>query len=72
MFAPKGVPKAIVEQLNDALVAALGDDIVRARLLELGADIPQEDQRTPQALADRVKKEVDRWSTIIRAVGMEL
>jgi tripartite-type tricarboxylate transporter receptor subunit TctC len=72
MFAPKGVPKTIVEKLNDALVAALGDDIVRARLLELGADIPQEDQRTPQALADRVKKEVDRWSSIIRAVCMEL
>jgi tripartite-type tricarboxylate transporter receptor subunit TctC len=72
MFAPKGVPKTIVEKLNDALVAALGDDIVRARLLELGADIPQEDQRTPQALADRVKIEVDRWSAIIRAVGMEL
>lgn len=72
MFAPKGVPKAAVEKLNDALVAALGDDIVRARLLELGANIPQGDQRTPQALSDLVKKEIDRWTSVIQAVGMEL
>ena len=69
LFAPKGTPKAIVEKLNDAIGRALDDDTVRGRLLELGADIPQGDQRTPQALADLVRNEVDRWTPIVKAAG---
>ncbi len=69
MFAPKGVPKAVVDKLNDAIGRALGDDAVRESLLNLGVDIPQADQRTPQALANLVKHEVERWSSVIKAAG---
>ncbi|MGE0573073.1 MAG: tripartite tricarboxylate transporter substrate-binding protein [Reyranella sp.] len=69
LFAPKGTPKAIVEKLNDAVGRALDDDTVRGRLLELGADMPQGDQRTSQALADLVRNEVDRWTSVVKAAG---
>jgi putative tricarboxylic transport membrane protein len=72
MFAPRGVPKTAVEKLNDALVGALEGETVRENLLDLGANIPQGNQRTPQALADLVRNEVDRWTAIIRAAGVDV
>ncbi len=72
LFAPKGVPKPIVEKLNDALVRTLDDEGVRDSLLDLGASVPQGDQRTPQALADLMRSEVDRWTAIIKAAGIDV
>src|SRR3954471_914147 len=66
MFAPKGTPKAAVDKLNDALVKALDDETVRKRLLDLGSDIPDKAGRTPQALAELVKREVDRWTPLMK------
>lgn len=66
MFAPKGTPKAVVDKLNDALVKALDDESVRKRLLDLGSDIPNKEGRTPQALANLVKSEVDRWTPLMK------
>ena len=70
MFAPRGVPKTAVEKLNDALVRALEGETVRENLLDLGANIPQGNQGTPQALADLVRNEVDRWTSIVKAGGI--
>ena len=64
--------EAIVEKLNDALVRALESETVRENLLDLGASIPEGDQRTPQALADLVKKEVARWTSVVKAAGFDL
>jgi tripartite-type tricarboxylate transporter receptor subunit TctC len=72
MFVPRGVPKTAVEKLNDALVRALEGETVRENLLDLGASIPQGDQRTPQALADLVRSEVDHWTAIIKAAGVDI
>ena len=67
LFAPKGTPKPVLDKLNAAVVAALDDENVRKRLLELGSVIPTKQQRTPQELASLVKKEIDRWSKVIKA-----
>ncbi len=71
MFAPKGTPKAIVDKLNAAIVKALDDENVRKRLLDLGSDIPDAAGRTPEALGAFVKAEVDKWTPIIKAAGVE-
>ena len=70
LFAPKGTPKPILDKLNAAAVQALDDETVRKRLLELGSDIPTKDRRTPQALAQLVKSEIERWSPVIKAAGV--
>jgi tripartite-type tricarboxylate transporter receptor subunit TctC len=69
LFAPKGTAKPILDKLNAAVVQALDDENVRKRLLELGSEIPTKEQRTPQALADLVKSETERWGTVIKAAG---
>jgi tripartite-type tricarboxylate transporter receptor subunit TctC len=69
MFVPKGVPKIVVDTLNDALVRALDDETVRNQLRDLGGNIPDREQRTPQALTDLMRDEVDRWTAIAKAAG---
>ncbi|HET9902150.1 MAG TPA: tripartite tricarboxylate transporter substrate-binding protein [Xanthobacteraceae bacterium] len=66
MFAPKGTPAPIIAKLNDAIVKALDDEGVRKRLLALGSDLPNREKRTPQALADLVNREVDRWTPLMK------
>jgi hypothetical protein len=39
------------------------------RMAELGADLPPQDQRTPQALRQLVRTEVDKWVPLIHAAG---
>jgi tripartite-type tricarboxylate transporter receptor subunit TctC len=68
-FAPKGTPKPIIEKLNVALRKALDDDKVRARLIDIGADIPSAQQRSPQWLATFVGAEVVRWSQLLGKNG---
>ena len=59
LWAPKGTPKDIIAKLNAAVVEALADPNVLARLADLGQDIPPREQQTPEALA-RVSKGRDR------------
>jgi len=70
LFAPKGTPKEIVARLNQALGMALADDATRKRLLDLGGVIPGKQEQTPAYLADFVKKEVARWTPILKAGGV--
>jgi tripartite-type tricarboxylate transporter receptor subunit TctC len=69
LFAPKGTPKEIVAKLNDALSRSLDDAATKKRLLDLGAVLPDKAGRTPEALRALVKKEVERWTPILKAAG---
>ncbi|MDC7787918.1 tripartite tricarboxylate transporter substrate-binding protein [Rhodoplanes sp. TEM] len=69
IFAPRGTPRPIVERLNAAAVAALADPAVRARLADLGQDVPPREQQTPEALGALVEADIERWWPIIRAAG---
>jgi tripartite-type tricarboxylate transporter receptor subunit TctC len=69
LFAPKGTPPHIVDQLNAALGRALDDVRTRDRLLELGSEIPNGDDRTPAALARLVKTEIDNWKPVTQAAS---
>jgi len=70
MFAPKGTPREIVDRLNAAGRAALADESVRKRLLELGCEIPDAAGQTPEALGAHVRAEVDKWTPVIKAAGV--
>jgi len=70
LFFPKGTPQPIVERINAALDKAMRDDAVAKRLAELGADLPAETERTPQALGKLVRSEIDKWVPLINAAGV--
>jgi tripartite-type tricarboxylate transporter receptor subunit TctC len=70
LFAPKGTPADIVEKLNAAAKAALKDETVRKRLLELGAELPDEAGQTPAALGELVRSEIEKWVPVIKKAGV--
>ncbi|BAT60089.1 tripartite tricarboxylate transporter family receptor [Variibacter gotjawalensis] len=69
LFAPKSTPKHVVGKLNDALVKALDDEGIRARLLNLGSEIPDRAARTPDALQALVVREVARWTPVLKSAA---
>jgi len=69
VFAPKGTPQAIVDRLADVLSKGLNEDAGRARLLQLGAEVPEPDRRGPKPLAALVKSEIARLTPIIQAAS---
>jgi tripartite-type tricarboxylate transporter receptor subunit TctC len=71
LWAPKGTPKPIIRMLNAAAVEALGNASVRARLSELGQDIPPPDQQSPEALGAFQRAEAAKWWPIVKAAGIK-
>jgi tripartite-type tricarboxylate transporter receptor subunit TctC len=70
LFAPRGTPRPIVEKLADAVSKALDDPGVRARLDQLGAIIPPQSRRGPEALRSLVESEVKKWTPVIKAANV--
>ena len=66
LFAPKALPPPIQAKLIDALARALEDPQTTQRLLQIGCIIPNGDDRTPQALQERVEREMARWAAVLK------
>jgi tripartite-type tricarboxylate transporter receptor subunit TctC len=71
LWAPRATPKPVIGRLNAAVVAALADPAVRARLVELGQRIPSREEQTPEALAAFHQAEIEKWWPIIQAAGIK-
>jgi tripartite-type tricarboxylate transporter receptor subunit TctC len=71
LWVPKLTPPTIITKLNVAVVDALADPGVRARLADLGQEIFQRDQQTPEALRAFQKAEVEKWWPIIKEAGIK-
>ena len=71
LWTPKGTPRDIVGRLNAAAVAAVADGTVRARLAELGQEIPPREQQTPDALSVFHRAEIAKWWPIIKAADLK-
>jgi tripartite-type tricarboxylate transporter receptor subunit TctC len=70
LYAPKGTPKAIVDQLTQGLQDALKDATVKQRFADLGAEPVPSSRATPDALRAHLKAEIDKWGPIIRKAGV--
>ena len=71
LWAPKGTPKDVIAKLNTAMVDALADPAVRARLVDLGQELPARDRQTPEALAAYHKAEIEKWWPIVKAANVK-
>ncbi len=69
LYAPKGTPKAVQEQLNQALRTALKDADLNKKFENLGA-VTVTDSRLNQADHKKfVETEIGKWGPVIKAAG---
>jgi tripartite-type tricarboxylate transporter receptor subunit TctC len=68
LFAPKETPAEVVSKLAAALDQALEEPMVRERLIQLGATIPDKAERTPAAFDRFVRAEMARWAPLLAAM----
>jgi tripartite-type tricarboxylate transporter receptor subunit TctC len=71
LWAPKGMPADVSAKLSAAAVETLADPAVRARLTELGIEIPPREQQSAEALRAYHKAEFDKWRPIIEAANIK-
>lgn len=65
---PAKVPPAIVTKVNADVAKALNPPEVKARLAPLGIEVVT---GTPQALAQLIRNDYERWGKIIKAAGIK-
>jgi tripartite-type tricarboxylate transporter receptor subunit TctC len=70
MYAPKGTPSVIVDQLAKALQVALKDPTLGQRFADLGSEPVSQERATPEALRAQLKSEIDKWGPIIKKAGI--
>ena len=63
VLAPANTPKEIVERLNTEMVKLLQVPEVKEQLLQQGAYALS---TTPQETAERIRKEIGMWATVIQ------
>src|SRR5262245_15891574 len=69
IVAPAGTPRAIIDKLHDAIVAANNDPQVRAAVIK-GAAIPQ--VSTPEEFDAVIKSDSAIWGEVIRKLNISL
>jgi tripartite-type tricarboxylate transporter receptor subunit TctC len=69
LFFPKDTSRPIIERVNALLQKALTDEIVVKRMNAIGLDVPPPEQRTPEALDQLVKSELDKWLPLIQRMN---
>lgn len=67
-FVPAKTPRASVDKLNQALVAAVNDDVTKQRLLAAGIE---PETSTPNELKAFVSTELAKWAGIVKAAGIQ-
>jgi tripartite-type tricarboxylate transporter receptor subunit TctC len=69
MYAPKGTPKAALDQINAALKAALKDPEFVKHQEALGAVIINDNRNNPADHKKFVEAEIAKWGPVIKAAG---
>jgi len=67
ILGPKGTPRHVVSKLNAEMKVALANPGFRKQLEALGLDPTYS---TPEALQERIRTELARWSKVIKEAGI--
>ena len=68
LFAPKGTPPEVVDNLNRALRDILAEPDVVARLLDLGIEAQAS---SPRDLMARLQADIRKWTDVIEKAGIQ-
>jgi tripartite-type tricarboxylate transporter receptor subunit TctC len=68
LIAPGGTPPAVVEKINKAVVEALQDPAIKAKL---AAVLMEPVGNSPQEFRAKIDAEIGRWAPVIKAAGIK-
>ena len=71
LYAPRGTPRPVLEQLASALQKSVADPEVRARLDAMGVSAVNVEQATPAALRAHLKSEIDTLGPLLVKAGVK-
>ena len=70
VYAPKGTPKAATDKLAAAIKAGIHDAGYKAKMTELGANVPNDKNASPEGHKAHLKAQIDLWTPIIKKAGV--
>ena len=70
VYAPKGTPKDATDKISAALQAGINDAGYKAKMAELGANIPNAKNASPAGHKAHLKAQIDLWTPIIKKAGI--
>jgi tripartite-type tricarboxylate transporter receptor subunit TctC len=68
LFAPKGTPQEVVDQLSEALREVVADPAVRQHLADIGFEAKW---MAPKEFAERLAADIELWATLTKEAGIE-
>ena len=68
-FAPAGTPPERVAYLNRAITQVLKSPAIEKKILDAGGELVA---GTPEALAQQLKQDIERWSRVVKLSGASL
>jgi tripartite-type tricarboxylate transporter receptor subunit TctC len=68
VFAPAGVPQAIITQINQDIARALSTPNVQKRFAATGIEAAPS---TPEDFGRHVRAEVQKWAKVIQSAGLK-
>ena len=71
LYAPKGTPKPVLDQLTGALQKSVSDPEVRQRLEAMGISAVSADLARPEALRAHLKNEIDTLGGLLIKAGVK-
>ena len=71
LYAPKGTPKPVMDQLTSALQKSVADPEVRQRLDAMGITAVSPDMARPEALRAHLKYEMDNLNNLLIKAGVK-
>jgi tripartite-type tricarboxylate transporter receptor subunit TctC len=69
LYAPKGLPPAVLARLREAELKALDDPMVQQKFFDLGGAVPKQADRGGDRMLEIVKSDVVRWSEVVKRAG---
>jgi tripartite-type tricarboxylate transporter receptor subunit TctC len=70
LFAPRGTPKPIIDQIAAATDKVMEEDDFRAMLIDSGLEPYR--HSTPEKTRQFVEQDIARWTPVFRSIGMKL
>jgi len=70
VYAPKGTPKDATDKLSAALQAGINDAGYKAKMADLGANIPNAKNASAAGHKAHLKAQIDLWTPIIKKAGV--